>query len=220
MAYIYIIKNDINDKVYVGKTEFSIEKRFKEHLSDSNKRQAEHRPLYRAICKYGKEHFWVEELEKCPSQLANDREKYWIEQYNSYYHGYNATFGGDGSITINRQEVLSLYDDDSFLCSSEIAKKANCSIDSVKIIVEQYRDNVDWAKRYYSSEKSKQGFFSQPKKVLCVEENKEFESTSAAERWLIENKITTAKKSRSHISAACKGKRKTAYGYHWKYLEE
>lgn len=123
MAYIYIIKNDINDKVYIGKTEFSIEKRFKEHLFDSNKRQTEHRPLYRAISKYGKEHFWVEELEKCPSQLANDREKYWIEQYNSYYHGYNATFGGDGSTTINRQEILSLYDDDSFLCSSEIAKK-------------------------------------------------------------------------------------------------
>lgn len=27
MAYIYQIINDINDKIYVGKTEFSIEKR-------------------------------------------------------------------------------------------------------------------------------------------------------------------------------------------------
>ena len=220
MAYIYIIKNDINDKVYIGKTEFSIEKRFKEHLFDSNKQQAKNRPLYRAISKYGKEHFWVEELEECSSQLANDREKYWIKQYNSYYNGYNATLGGDGSIIINRQKVLSLYDSDSFLCASEIAKKMDCSIDSVKTIVEQYRDNVDWTKRYLSSEKSKHGLLSEPKKVLCIEENKKFESTSAAERWLIENKITTAKKSRSHISAVCKGKRKTAYGYHWKYLEE
>ena len=96
----------------------------------------------------------------------------------------------------------------------------DCSIDSVKTIVEQYRDNVDWTKRYLSSEKSKHGLLSEPKKVLCIEENKKFESTSAAERWLIENKRTPAKKSRSHISAVCKGKRKTAYGYHWKYLEE
>ncbi|HAU86335.1 MAG TPA: hypothetical protein DCW90_12820 [Lachnospiraceae bacterium] len=29
MVYIYKIINDINDKIYVGKTEFSIEKRFK-----------------------------------------------------------------------------------------------------------------------------------------------------------------------------------------------
>ena len=54
---------------------------------------------------------------------------------------------------------------------------------------------------------------------MCVEENKKFESTTEAERWLIENNITTAKKSRSHISAVCKGKRKKAYGYHWKYLD-
>ena len=29
MSYIYKIINDINNKIYVGKTEFSIEKRFK-----------------------------------------------------------------------------------------------------------------------------------------------------------------------------------------------
>ena len=29
MAYIYKITNDINQKIYIGKTEFSVEKRFK-----------------------------------------------------------------------------------------------------------------------------------------------------------------------------------------------
>jgi hypothetical protein len=29
MAYIYKIENDINGKVYIGKTELTIEKRFK-----------------------------------------------------------------------------------------------------------------------------------------------------------------------------------------------
>jgi predicted GIY-YIG superfamily endonuclease len=38
MAYIYKIVNDINNKVYIGKTEFSIEKRFSEHCKDSVKR--------------------------------------------------------------------------------------------------------------------------------------------------------------------------------------
>lgn len=31
MSYIYKIINDINNKIYVGKTDFSLEKRFKEH---------------------------------------------------------------------------------------------------------------------------------------------------------------------------------------------
>lgn len=37
MAYIYQITNDINQKIYIGKTEFSIEKRFKEHCKDAFK---------------------------------------------------------------------------------------------------------------------------------------------------------------------------------------
>ena len=55
MAYIYQIINDINDKIYVGKTEFSIEKRFKEHCRDAFKERSEKRPLYSAMRKYGVE---------------------------------------------------------------------------------------------------------------------------------------------------------------------
>ena len=32
MAYIYKITNCINQKVYIGQTSFSIEKRWKEHI--------------------------------------------------------------------------------------------------------------------------------------------------------------------------------------------
>ena len=35
MSYIYKITNSINDKIYIGKTEQSIEKRFKEHCIDA-----------------------------------------------------------------------------------------------------------------------------------------------------------------------------------------
>ena len=45
MAYIYKIINDINNKVYIGKTAFDIEKRFKEHCQDRTKRELENRPL-------------------------------------------------------------------------------------------------------------------------------------------------------------------------------
>lgn len=44
MPFIYKIINDINDKVYVGKTLDSIEKRFKEHVSDCKRRHLENRP--------------------------------------------------------------------------------------------------------------------------------------------------------------------------------
>lgn len=37
MSYIYKITNMINGKSYIGKTNLSIEKRFKEHCRDSKK---------------------------------------------------------------------------------------------------------------------------------------------------------------------------------------
>ena len=53
MSYIYKIINDINDKVYIGKTNFSLEKRFREHCQDAFRDRNEKRPLYAAMRKYG-----------------------------------------------------------------------------------------------------------------------------------------------------------------------
>ena len=49
MSYIYKIVNDVNNKVYVGKTDFAIEKRFREHCQDAFRSHAEKRPLYTAM---------------------------------------------------------------------------------------------------------------------------------------------------------------------------
>ena len=73
MGYIYKITNDINDKIYIGKTEFNIEKRFQEHIKDSEKLY-KNRPLYNAMNKYGIEHFKIELIEE--TNNTEEREKY------------------------------------------------------------------------------------------------------------------------------------------------
>ena len=94
MAYIYQITNDINGKIYIGKTEFSLEKRFKEHCQDAFRERCEKRPLYAAMRKYGIEHFHIELLEETDN--PEERETFWIEEKQSFKFGYNATLGGDG----------------------------------------------------------------------------------------------------------------------------
>lgn len=105
MSKIYKITNDINDKVYIGKTNLSIEKRFKEHCDDSKRDRYEQRPLYRAMNKYGIEHFHIEEIENCLPEEASDKEIYWIGYYHSYTEGYNATIGGDGKILYDHSAI-------------------------------------------------------------------------------------------------------------------
>lgn len=88
---IYIIKNDINNKVYIGQS-FDAKERFRSHCKVSNRDSS---VIDKAIYKYGKEHFWVEILE---SQIEdyNEREKYWISYYNSIVpNGYNLLEGGN-----------------------------------------------------------------------------------------------------------------------------
>ncbi len=86
---IYIIKNDINDKVYIGQS-INAEDRFKSHC----KGNYDNSLIDMAIQKYGKEHFWFEILE---SQIENYNEKevFWIQYYNSVTpYGYNILAGG------------------------------------------------------------------------------------------------------------------------------
>ena len=86
---IYIIKNDINTKVYIGQA-LDSEKRFKSHC----KGNYDNSLIDKAIQKYGKQHFWYEILE-AQVENYNEREQYWIKYYNSKNpHGYNILNGG------------------------------------------------------------------------------------------------------------------------------
>lgn len=89
---IYIIKNDINNKVYIGQS-IHPKERFAEHCY---LREDRHNSiLTNAIHKYGKEHFWMELLEENVENY-NEREKYWIAFYNCIRpNGYNISSGGE-----------------------------------------------------------------------------------------------------------------------------
>ena len=90
---IYVIENDVNDKLYVGQTTRTLEERFKEHCyADS--------AIGKAIRKYGAEHFRIRTLEECYSrEQLNEREIFWIAELNSKApHGYNLNGGGKGGV--------------------------------------------------------------------------------------------------------------------------
>lgn len=113
MGYIYKITNEINAKIYIGKTEYvNPEKRWKEHLREYKKARCEKRPLYSTMNKHGVEHFRFEVIEETdnPEETCK-REQYWINELRTYVwfkdcNGYNATLGGDGKCYLNIDEKL------------------------------------------------------------------------------------------------------------------
>lgn len=210
MAYIYQITNDINQKIYIGKTEFSIEKRFKEHCTDAFKDRNEKRPLYAAMRKYGIEHFHIELIEETDNPEA--REIYWIEQKQSFKFGYNATLGGDGKKYIDYDLVEATYK--QLLSIKHTANTLGISTDSVQNILKS-RQVVK-----LSPEASIQKALGKIVNQYDLKNNfiQSFPSCKAAADSL--NKISnTSNGASSHISDVCKGKRKTAYGYIWKFAD-
>ena len=212
MPYIYKIVNDINNKVYIGKTIYSIEKRFKEHCNDAFKERNEKRPLYTAMRKYGVKHFHIEIIEECQDlEKLSEQEIKWIKFYNSYYNGYNATKGGDGKILIDREKVINTYKQIQNI--SEVARQLNISKDAVTYILKNANIPIINRKQVLTK---KLGH-----KVKCIDKNNNvflFNSQMEAARWLQKNNYTTNKaltKISYSIGRVISGKRKTAFGFRW-----
>ena len=89
--WIYKITNIQNNKVYIGQTIRPIKDRFHRHINDAmNNILNTH--FARAIRKYGKDSFIIEEIDTAQTQKElNEKEQYWIKYYNSVEEGYNET---------------------------------------------------------------------------------------------------------------------------------
>ena len=168
--YIYKITNKINGKSYIGQTT-NYQRRFREHRNKGYGEEP-NKPLYNAFDKYGIDNFDFEVIEDL-TENYNEREKYWIQYYNTLLpNGYNIEPGGEEpplNIGENspyaehtKQQIAEIKEllkntDVSF---EELAKKYNYSVSSIlkinngKIWFNQndiYPLRVDKRnKRYYS----------------------------------------------------------------------
>lgn len=120
---IYIIKNTVNDKVYVGQTTTNLNTRFSQHTKKSTISNRFYK-LHNAIRKYGKDKFYIEPLETdIPIEQLNEREIYYIDKFGSCNNGYNATKGGDGrTINTNYDEQQIIYYYKQGMSCAEIGK--------------------------------------------------------------------------------------------------
>ena len=213
LAYVYKITNDINDKVYIGLTYYSIQSRWQTHLKDRKKFECKDRPLYRAMNKYGIDHFLIQEIEECSDEVVNEREKYWIQFYNSYYDGYNATFGGEGRREYDA--LIFVEDYQNGLNETEIAIKYKCDMTTVRRALNLYNIYPDMEQRKRAKE-------LYGKKCCGIKDGRsiEFLTMMDAARFIKDNNLScdTIAGIQTHIGHVCNGKRKTAYGYKWQYI--
>lgn len=109
-GYIYKIYNDCNDKLYIGQTITTLQERWHGHMSAKSNPKYKS-VLYKAMRKYGKDNFHIEELLKIEADTVeslvrrlNKLEQEYILRYHSsiYENGYNVEWGGDNKTVKGR----------------------------------------------------------------------------------------------------------------------
>jgi len=92
MAEIYMIRNIINDKRYIGITTQKAIKRIRKHI---NALRGGSPGLYDAVHKWGKENFvWYILHTNLTLKEAVELEKEYIAKYDTFHNGYNRKKGG------------------------------------------------------------------------------------------------------------------------------
>lgn len=211
---IYKITNDINNKVYIGKTlHSSIEERFQEHKKDYCRQRCEKRPLYNAMNKYGIEHFHIELVEKVPIEQLSEKEIYWIDYYDSYKTGYNATRGGEGKQLYDYDAIVQEFLSGKLM--KELAEEFGCCIETIAQAIKLA--NIDAFENAHK--KACRGVCAKDKNGNLL---KEFESRADAVEWVKELGLADKAAKRDNvigaIGRAANGQRKYAYNMIWENL--
>lgn len=177
-GYIYHIINKKNGKRYIGKT-INLKHRLECHYSKLRNNKHHSHKLQRAFNKYGADSFKVEWKKV---EVENDEELSLLEieeiaKYNSYYDGYNETFGGDGGKTaLDFEDSVLVY----HICQNyqgvnrQIARYFNCDHTVISIIAKnELFTNVEYNRTDYENLIQKIGIKDSNSNENYVPHNKE-----------------------------------------------
>lgn len=241
-GYIYKITCKISGKSYIGKTIRRLKVRIWEHFTCKAGTTA----LRRAIQKYGKGVFEVQILEEHNAnnlqELNNilaEREIYFINKYNTYEDGYNCTKGGEGRLGSHSEETKRKI--------SETLKGRECPelLRQKRKLMNKGKHHSEEAKQHmreaffrrsaeseaYRKQRIHECFFGKKrdsklmaqiglkhkKPIVQLSINGEFIQAfdSATDAHKFNNKWAI-----NNVTACCKGRLKTSYGYIFKYKED
>lgn len=221
---VYIHINLVNGKVYIGQTSTSLGFRSGENgkkYLEKNRKGDFRQPVFaNAILKYGWDNFSHEIIkDSLTKEEADALEVELISKYNSTNHdyGYNIRSGGSRGL-LSEESKRKIGESNKKYCGplhSRYGQK----------VPQETRDKISKAHkgRPKSKEviekisKTKTGMCKglnngTHKAVLCVDLDQAYECIYAAEKDL--------SISHENISKVCKGKRKRAGGYEWRYITD
>lgn len=204
---IYLIRNLINGKVYIGKSN-NIYRRIQSHISGLRNKSLKHENEHfiNAWFKYGEDSFEYIILEECEFDKLKERELFYITEYNSLdrMKGYNFRLDSESGM-IPLESTRKKYSEASHRRFSKQEERDKVSIRSRKFWAE-HPNIKESMKHKLKKIKQKYRFFKMDEKENILET---FETVEE-----IINKYPQYKW--QNIYSVCNGYKKRIYGFKWK----
>jgi len=205
---VYKIINVLNNNVYVGSS-INLERRKREHFNLLKKNKHINTHLQNSWNKYGGDSFEFIILEFCEKEKCTLIEQNYIDKYNPIYN-INPRAGSSLGIKHKQETIEKIRKKQTGKIKSEETKKKIGDKNKGNYYRKKYIDLTEDEKKNY---RNKSGFKKRRKVVLQLSVNndiiKEWDSIQEIKRQLGHYPI--------HISRCCNNKRKTAYGFVWKF---
>lgn len=206
IVYKYTLKG--TNKVYIGQTCNSI----KERAGSKGHRYKGCPKFYNAIQHYGWENFICKVMaDNLTLEEANALEDELILKYNSIEEGFNLNRGGRNHLwTEEQREQMRLRNlgENNPNYGKPRSEATKRKIGAANKISQLGNKHSETTKQKMS--KSHQ----QDIPIRCIETGIVYSCPSEA------GASVGKRKNAGHITEVCCGKRKTAYGYHWEYVEK
>lgn len=222
---IYCIENLISGKKYIGQS-VNIQNRWNHHICELNKGIHYNDHLQKAWDLYGKSNFKFYVLEYCSPENLDQREIFYIEQYNTLdeQFGYNLKPGGQ-LIGSCQEKVRHKISSGLLKYYLDPTRKEHQRKNALKQWADPKikqkimgKNNGMFGKHHSSESKEKMSKAKLGKSVnmkytsavICVELNKIYDNAVAAGKEMHLDQ--------SSILKVCRNERKTCGGYSWKFI--
>jgi group I intron endonuclease len=219
-GYIYVIRNKINGKLYVGQTTKNLSIRFQSHWKESKRTDKPQRAVCKALRKYGFESFEIRPIDivKCetPKQLKEEldlKEIHFIKIYDTMNRkvGYNLTLGGGGPL--------------GHIVSEDVRKRTSNTMKGVKKSEEMRKKLSQYHTGLSLTEEAKEKIRASRLK------GKNNPRSKMVAQYSMDNELIAIHESMSDaaravggrhstISDCCRGHTKSSKGFKWKYYSE
>lgn len=206
-GYIYKLTNNINNKIYIGQTTRTVEKRVNEHFTRAiyyttkyDKDEYKYVHLYLAIKKYGESAFTYEQIDSAlTNEELNEKEDYWINFYDSIKTGYNMMPGGNNKNPMDSYIVKAKHD--FIMRTDEVRNKISKTLSEKRLkegFSEEHKQKIKESRAKRKAERAAQGlgFYDHPENmasrsigcycILDTGERFDFESIKEAGKWWFE----------------------------------